>query len=390
MTQRATLQPSWDRLQQRALIVGGGGIVLCGVGAMLNPTQFFRSYLLAYLFWLGIPLGCLAVLMLHHLVGGAWGAVIRRVLESGTRTLPLLALLFVPLLFGLYDLYSWARPETVAADALLQRKRPYLNVPFFVLRSACYFVVWFTISYFLNRWSRLQDQTAADPFERRMRLLSGPGLVLYVLTATFASVDWAMSLEPHWFSTIYGILVIVGQLLATLAFTIVVAALLGDAPPLSAVISPAHFHDLGNLLLAFVMIWAYMAISQFLIIWAGNLPEEITWYLHRTKGGWEWIALGLILFYFALPFLLLLARGIKQRAQLLVWVATAILVMRVVDIFWLVVPAFQPAMISIHWMDIMALMGIGGLWVATFVWQLKGRSLLPVYDPGLQGATPHE
>ena len=390
MTQRATLQPSWDRLQQRVLIVGGGGIVLCGVGAVLNPTQFFRSYLLAYLFWFGIPLGCLAVLMLHHLVGGAWGAVIRRVLESGTRTLPLLALLFVPLLFGLHDLYSWARPETVAADALLQRKRPYLNVPFFVLRSACYFVVWFTMSYLLNRWSRLQDQTAADPFERRMRLLSGPGLVLYVLTATFASVDWMMSLEPRWFSTIYGILVIVGQLLATLAFAVVVTALLGDAPPLSAVVSPAHFHDLGNLLLAFVMIWAYMAISQFLIIWAGNLPEEITWYLHRTKGGWEWIALGLILFYFALPFLLLLSRGIKQRAQLLVWVATAILVMRVADVFWLVVPAFQPAVISIHWMDITALIGIGGLWVAAFVWQLKGRPLLPVYDPGLQGATSHE
>jgi hypothetical protein len=390
MTQRATLQPSWDRLQQRALMVGAGGIVLCGVGILLNPTQFFRSYLLAYLFWLGIPLGCLAVLMLHHLVGGAWGAVIRRVLESGTRTLPLLALLFVPLLFGLHDLYSWARPETVATDELLQRKSLYLNIPFFVLRSAFYFVVWFAMSYLLNRWSSVQDQTAADPFERRMRLLSGPGLVLYVLTATFASVDWVMSLEPHWFSTIYGILVIVGQLLATLAFAVVVVALLADAPPLSEAISPTHFHDLGNLLLAFVMIWAYMALSQFLIIWAGNLPEEITWYLHRTQGGWQWMALALILFYFALPFLLLLSRGIKQRAQLLVWVAAAILVMHVVDLFWSVVPAFRPAGIFIHWLDIIALVGVGGIWVAIFVWQLKGRPLLPVHDPGLQGTMPYE
>ena len=220
MTQQATLPPLWDRLQRRALAVGGGGVVLCGVGVLLNPTQFFRSYLLAYLFWLGIPLGSLAVLMLHHLVGGAWGAVIRRVLESATRTLPLMVLLFVPLLFGLHDLYSWARPEVVVNDALLQRKSSYLNIPFFVLRSAGYLAVWLAVSYLLNAWSLAQDRTAADPFERRLRLLSGPGLVLYVLTATFASVDWVMSLEPHWFSTIYGILVIVGQLLATLAFAV--------------------------------------------------------------------------------------------------------------------------------------------------------------------------
>ena len=366
------------------------GLVLCGVGVLLNPTQFFRSYLLAYLFWLGIPLGCLAILMLHHLVGGAWGAVIRRVLESGTRTLPLLVLLFVPLLFGLHDLYIWARPEVVTSDVLLQRKSLYLNIPFFLLRSVCYFAVWLAVSYLLDRWSLQQDRTGAAPFERRMRLLSGPGLVLYVLTATFASVDWVMSLEPHWFSTIYGILVIVGQLLATLAFTVMVITLLADTPPLSEVISSAHFHDLGNLLFAFVMIWAYMAISQFLIIWAGNLPEEITWYIHRTQGGWGWVALALILFDFTLPFLLLLSRRIKQQGRLLAWVAAAILVMHAVDLFWLVVPAFQPAGISIHWLDVVALVGVGGIWIATFAWQLKRRPLLPVHDPGLQGGAAHD
>ncbi|MGH8069676.1 MAG: hypothetical protein ACRERE_31425 [Candidatus Entotheonellia bacterium] len=389
MTQHALLQPFWDRLQQRALLAGVAGLVLCGLGVLLNPTQFFRSYLLAYLFWLGIPLGCLAILMVHHLVGGAWGAVIRRVLESSTRTFPLLVLLFVPLLFGLHELYIWARPEVVTNDALLQQKSPYLNIPFFILRSALYFVIWLAVSYLFNRWSLAQDQTAAAPFERRMRLLSGPGLVLYVLTATFSAVDWAMSLEPHWFSTIYGILVMVGQLLATLAFAVVVVALLADTPPLSAVMSPAHFHDLGNLILAFVMLWAYMAISQFLIIWAGNLPEEITWYLHRTQGGWEWMALALILFDFTLPFLLLLSRGIKQRGQLLAWVAAAVLVMHLVDLFWLVVPAFQPAGIFIHWLDVVALVGIGGIWLAMFVWELKRRALLPVHDPGLQGGSMH-
>jgi hypothetical protein len=389
MTRPTPLGPFWDRLQQRALMAGAAGVVLCGLGVLLNPTQFFRSYLLAFLFWLGIPLGSLAVLMLHHLVGGAWGAVIRHVLESATRTLPLLLLLFVPLLFGLHQLYIWARPEAVLADDILQHKRAYLNIPFFMLRAAFYFVVWLTMSFLLNRWSLAQDQAGAEPFERRMRLLSGPGLVLYVLTATFAAVDWVMSLEPHWFSTIYGILVIVGQLLATLAFAVVVVALLAEAPPLSEVMPPARFHDLGNLLFAFVMIWAYMAFSQFLIIWSGNLPEEITWYRHRTHGGWQWIGLALMLFYFAVPFLLLLSRGIKQQAQPLAWVATTVLVMHVVDLFWLVVPAFQPARVFIHWMDAAALMGVGGIWIVVFVWQLKRRSLLPVHDPGLQGASSH-
>lgn len=389
MTQQTTLQPYWDRLQQRTLMVGVGGLVLCGVGVLLNQTQFFRSYLLAYLFWLGIPLGCLPILMLHHLVGGAWGAVVRRILEAGTRTLPLMVLLFVPLLFGLHDVYSWARPEAVAADELLQHKSAYLNISFFMLRSAIYFAAWLAMAYWLNKWSQAQDRTATDVFERRMRLLSGSGLVVYVLTTTFSSVDWMMSLEPHWFSTIYGILVIVGQFLATLAFVVVVIALLADVPPLSEVISPAHFHDLGNLLLAFVMLWAYMSISQFLIIWSGNLPEEIPWYIHRTQGSWGWMGLVVILFYFTLPFLLLLSRHIKRQGQLLARVAAAILVMHAVDLYWFVVPAFQPAGIAVHWLDVVTLLGLGGIWIAVFMWQLKGRPLLPVRDPGLEGVTPH-
>ena len=393
MTQSATLGPHLQRLQQRALMVGVGGLGLCVVGVFLNPGQFFRAYLLAYLFWLGLALGCLAIVMLHHLVRGAWGAVIQRILEAGTRTLPLMAVLVVPLLFGLHDLYIWARPQAVANDELLRHKSLYLNVPFFMLRTGVYFLVWIGLAYGLNRWSLLHDQAQEHLHERalrrRLQLLSGPGLVLYGITVTFAAIDWAMSLEPYWYSTIYGIVFMVGQGLATLAFAIIALALVADFAPFADVVAPAHFHDLGNLLLAFVMLWAYIAFSQFLIIWSGNLPEEIPWYVHRTQGGWQWIGLVLLVFHFAVPFLLLLSRGTKRRAQTLATVALAILCMQLVDLFWLVMPAFHPAGLYVHWLDVVASLGIGGLWIAVYVWQLQRRPLLPLHEPRLQGALDH-
>lgn len=387
MTQR--VHPRLDRIQHRSLIAGGVGLGLCLLGAFLNPEQFFRSYLLAYLFWTGIALGSFAIVMLHHLTGGGWGFVIRRLLEAGTRTLPLMAVLFVPLLFGLPDLYVWARPAEVAGDALLQHKSAYLNVPFFLFRTVVYFAIWIGVTYFLNKWSVEQDRTAEPLLTRRLQVLSGPGLVLYGLTATFASIDWAMSLEPHWFSTIYGVMFIVGQVLATLALMILMAVLLADREPLSNVVSPAYLVDLGNLLLAFVMFWAYMAFSQYIVIWSGNLPEEITWYLHRTTGGWQWIALFLIIFHFAVPFLLLLSRVTKRNVQMLSAVAGALIVIRLVDLFWLVVPAFHHTGLAIHWMDLVAPVGVGGIWMWFFIWQLKGRPLLPLHDPRLEGIVSH-
>ena len=383
MTQR--VHPRLDRIQHRSLIAGGVGLGLCLGGAFLSPEQFFRSYLVAYLFWTGIALGSFAIVMLHHLTGGGWGFVIRRLLEAGTRTLPLMAVLFVPLLFGLPDLYVWARPAEVASDPILQHKSLYLNIPFFLIRTAGYFAIWIGVTYFLNKWSVEQDRTAEPLLTRRLQVLSGPGLVLYGLTATFASIDWAMSLEPHWLSTIYGVMFIVGQVLATLALMIPMALLLADREPLSNVVSPAYLVDLGNFLLAFVMLWAYMAFSQYIVIWSGNLPEEIPWYLHRTTGGWQWIALFLIIFHFAVPFLLLLSRVTKRSVQMLSAVAAALIVARFVDLFWLVVPAFHHTGVHIHWMDLVAPIGIGGIWMWFFIWQVKARSLLPLYDPRLAG-----
>jgi hypothetical protein len=371
------------RFQRPALIGGLGALALGLIGALYTPQQFFRSYLVAYLFWCGIALGSLAILMLQHITGGAWGAVIRRVLESATRTLPLLALFFLPLVFGLTHLYEWAQPEHVAHDAILQHKAAYLNVPFFLLRAVLYFGVWLLLAHFLSRWSLEQDSTPPEQQGVRLEYLSRGGLLLYSLTMTFASVDWVMSLEPHWFSTIYGILFIGGQVLSAFAFVIPVLMLLADRPPMSEIVSADQFQDLGKLLLAFIMLWAYFSFSQFLIIWAGNLPEETPWYIHRLHGGWQWIGAAQIVLHFALPFGILLSRDLKRNARLLSLVAVGVVFMRFVDLYWLVTPAFSPGVLSVHWLDIVTLFGVGGVWLAYFVNQLKGRPLLPLQDASL-------
>jgi hypothetical protein len=389
MNSAESLRPQFDRIQRRALLVGVIGLAACLVGAVWNLEQFFRSYLLGYLFWIAIPLGSTAIVMMHHLTGGQWGVPIRRLLEAGSRTFLVMAVLFVPLLFGLSHLYSWARPAEVAADAILQYKHAYLNVPFFVGRTVIYFAVWLALAYFLNKWSFEQDRTGDPALATRLEALSAPGLILYGITVTFSSVDWAMSLEPKWFSTIYGMIFMVVQALAAMAFVIVVARLLADREPFSRVVSPSQFNDLGNLLLAFVMLWAYLSFSQLLIIWSGNLKDEITWYLSRASGGWAWLAVVLIVFHFFVPFLLLLSRDVKQRVKVLSVVAGSLIFLSLVDMFWLLVPAFEQAGPRLHWMDLAATAGIGGVWLAAFIWQLKEKPLLPLRDPRFQEAPAH-
>jgi hypothetical protein len=254
-------------------------------------------------------------------------------------------------------------------------------------------MAWSVPAYLLNRWSRQQDHTqewsAQRPIRRRLILLSGFGLLLYGLTMTFAAIDWVMSLEPHWYSSIYGLLVVVGQLLGALAFAVMVVGWLAKYEPRSELLSPTHAHDLGNLLLVSVLFWAYIAFSQLLIIWSGNLPEEIIWYVRRTEGGWQWIALALVLCQFALPFICLLSRDIKGHAQRLALVAAAILFMHLVDVFWIVMPAFYHDGLSLHWLDLTALIGVGGSWTAFFIWQLKANALLPRADPDVPGVIQH-
>jgi hypothetical protein len=374
------------RTASRALAVGGAGVALTLLGALLDREQFFRSWLLAWLFFMNLAVGCLSVLMIQHLTGGRWGIAIRRTLEAGTRTLPLVALLFVPVALGVSSLYEWSHAEAVAADPILQHKASYLNLPFFLGRAVFYFVVWLGLARLANRWSLEQDEEGTSPaLAGRFEALGGIGLLLLGLTVTFSSVDWGMSLNAHWFSTIYGVLFMVGQALAALAFATLTVARFSDREPLSRVIAAETIHDLGKLMLAFVMLWAYVNLSQFLIVWSGNLPEEIPWYAARMQGGWEWLGAALIVLHFALPFTLLLSRDIKRDAGLLSGIAAGLLLMRLVDLYWLVGPDLHGhgghAPVAPHWMDVTAVVGLGGLWLWRCAGQLQTRPLLPVGEP---------
>ena len=380
-TQGKTL--SLDRLP---LSLGLGGLtllVICIVPGLGDKREFFRSYLVAYLFWIGITLGSLAVLMVQHLTGGNWALVIRRILEAGSRTLPLMAIAALPLLAGMTSLYSWSRPEET--DPVIVQKHLYLNPQFFVVRIVVYFAVWFALTFFLNKWSRMEDAgEAGSPLWVRMEGLSGIGLVLYGLTVTFASIDWVMSLEPRWYSTIYGLLFMVGQALGALAFAVLMLIWLSDEEPLSEVVRTSHFQDLASFLLTFVMLWAYLEFSQYLIIWGGNLSEEIPWYLRRMQGGWGVVGLLLVFLNFALPFFLLLFRTVKRRKRSLLIVATLLLVMRLVDMYWMVLPAFGGGNVGLTWMNIALPLGFGGIWFAYFVWQLRRMPILPIHDQRMQ------
>jgi hypothetical protein len=383
--------PALGRLQQRALIVGVLGLAAGGVGAMSNLEQFFVSWLIGFMFCLGLTLGSLALLMLQHLSGGQWGMVGRRVFEAATRTLPIVALLFIPIVFGMKSLFEWTDPAKAAVPAI-HDKLAYLNTNFWIGRALFYFLLWIAMSLLLNRWSAEQDRgVAVTPADSvRFRTVSAPGLLAYVLTMTFASVDWVMSLDPEWYSTIFGLLTVAGQGLMALALAIAVLALIYPSGALGPHVTARHFHDLGKLLLAFVMLWAYLAFSQFLIIWSGNLPEEIPWYIERLRGGWGVVALLLVLGHFALPFTLLLSRDLKHRSGLLAGVAMFVIAMRLVDLIWLIAPNFAHEGAPLHWMNVVIPLGLLGVWIFLFVRQLRSRALLPVNDPYFQEAFAHD
>jgi hypothetical protein len=350
------------------------------------------SYLIGFLFFFGLTMGCFALLMLQHMTGGQWGLVTRRIFEAGSRLMPLSVLLFIPVAVFAPQLFLWARPDAVQADHILQMKAPYLNVTFFIIRAVVYFAVWLFMSMMLNRWSTQQDAgevaiTEADT--RRFRAVSAPGLLIYVILLSLAAVDWIMSLTPHWYSTIFGLITVVTQGLAALAFAVAVLAILVEREPMNGVLKAHHFHDLGKLMLAFVMLWAYFAFSQFLIIWAGNLPEEIPYYLDRMRGGWQYISLGLVVFHFVLPFCLLLSQDLKKRPKVLARVAWFIVAVRLYDMIWLVAPTFNQGGFPISLANVGVPLAFGGLWVFLFSGQLRKHALVPVNDPYFKHMLAH-
>jgi hypothetical protein len=377
-------------LQRVGTIGAVVGLVLTAVGfLMAGLDRFYEAYLVAYTFWMGLVLGSMALLMVQHLSGGAWGVVIRRPLEAAVRTLWVMAILFLPILAGMGHLYHWTHPDAVAHDPILQAKVLYLNVPFFLVRQILYFGIWITMGTLLTRWSAEHDRTGDPALLSKLARLSGGGLVVYGLTVTFAMVDWTMSVNPHWFSTMWGLMYIGGQGLSALAFAIVILIMLSRVPPLDRVITSHHLHDLGKLLFAFLMLWAYLTFSQFLIIWSANTVEEIPHYLTRWDGGWQFVSIFIIVLHFILPYALLLSRDLKRDSGRLRLIATWILATRVVEYYWHVAPEFHTGGLSLTLLDLGLPIALGGIFVALYAMNLKGQSLLPLQDPGLEKALTH-
>jgi len=372
------------KISQRSLVIGVVFAVISIALALKTPDEFYRAYLLGFMCWLGVALGSMAILMIRHLTGGGWGTVIRRILGAAMRTLPLLAILFIPVILGIRHLYIWAQPLSNIEDKRLrehleQITQTYLTWNGFVVRAIFYFAVWNVLSFLLSMWSKQTDHTGAPDNSGRFKAVAGPGLILYGFTISFAAIDWIMSLDPSWISTIFGLVILIGEVLSAMCFAVVVERILFNYKPMSEMLTADFVHDHGKWMLTFIMVWAYFSFSQWLIIWAGNLPAEITFYLRRLNGGWGSIGLILVLFHFAVPFAMLLSRPFKRNIRKLVWVAVWLILMRYLDLFWIIEPNFSKTL-TVTAADIVVPIAIGGIWLWFFFRNLALLPLLPAYD----------
>lgn len=385
---------SVSRLQTRAFGVGAIALLLSIYGAARSPQTFFASYLMTFLLVLGLALGSLGLVMLQHLTSGHWGVIIRRPLESATRTLPFLVIAFLPIaIFGMQYLYNghgndkgWLNAPASGEGALSAFQKSWLTHNGYLVRAVIYFAVWLVLMFIFNIWSKQQDINQTDrALRQRFKMLAGPGIILYVFAMSFAAIDWVMSISPHWASTIYGFIFVGGQLISSMSFMIAVVVLLARAEPFSEILQPRHLHDLGKLLLAFVMLWAYFDFSQLLIIWSGNQPEEISFFRTRLYGQWGIVALIVVIFHFFIPFFLLLSQDLKRRAQIISKIAIWLILMRLVDLFWMTRPEFTSSAVP-SWLDVVLPIALGGLWLGFFAFNLKQCPLLPLGDPHLAEA----
>jgi hypothetical protein len=386
-TSRSPKATGIARAQVPSLIIGIIGVAVAIAGYFIStPQEFFRAWLTPFVFWFFIPAGALGILCLQYVTGGEWGVLIRRPLGAAARTIPLFLLFGIPVVLGLDQIYVWANDAIVANDHVLQQKQLWLNPTGWLIRTLFYFALWSLWAWRIRKLSLRFYEDRSPYIELTRRKWAAAGLLVFVFTLTFTSVDWVMSLEPKWYSSMFGIAFLVGAGLSAFAFVTLFLCLLAGNKAMENILKPSHFRDLGNLMLAFTMLWAYMNFSQFLLIWYGNIKEETPYYLKRMHGGWGAIALALIIFHFFLPFTMLLMRSIKDRPKTIMVVTIIILLMRFVDTYWLVNPAFYGEHFHFSWITIFAFLGIGGLWLFAFLAQLKGQTIIPIHETWVEEA----
>lgn len=387
------------RYQALALALGVLGAIALVAGGLVghNPGQMFRSFMIGYIFWIGVSVGSLGLLCLQYVTGGFWGIAGRRIFEASSRGLLPMAILFPVIVVGMKYIYLWAVPGIIGVDDIIRKKSAYLNREGFILRAVAYFAIWGLIAYLFSKWSRKQDEQGDHGLALWMSRFGGPALIFLILAVSFAAIDWVLSLDPHWSSTIFGLIFVANWGLTALAFTIAIMAWLVGRAPMKDFYGAPHFHDLGKLMLALTMLWAYFSFSQFILVWSANLPEETGWYITRMSNGWGFVGAAVLILHFAIPFLILLNRNIKKKPHILVLVAVWLLVMRVVDLFWLIAPTYSfmspgehpTSVFHLSWMDLAAPIAVGGLWMAHFFWTLSSRPLLPVNDPNFARSEAH-
>ncbi len=395
-----TLGSKASGVERMAGIIGVAGLFLCAAGFFTDHQKFFQSYLFAFLFWAGFAIGATGILLLNNVVGGKWGVTIRRYLEASARTMPLIAVLFVVILIGMKDIYAWATPANVAANEFLKHKQGYLNFWGFTLRSVFNFALWLFFIWRLNKWTDEQDRTGDPTIKDKLRRFSAPALLVFVLSVTAAYIDWIMSADTQFYSTVFGGLVLISNVEQTFALCILTLILTSTEDRFQGRVNAPILHDLGKLLFAFCIFWTYLSASQLIIIWPANLPQEITWYLDRTHGFWKALATFVGLAMFAIPFAALLSQGRKRDPRRLQRVVIWILVVNAIYMFWLIEPTFRNTSVStplhtaagfsVYWTDFAAFFGIGGVWVYYFILQLRKRPLLPLKDPRISPSLPQE